>query len=171
MSRRRIWFRFSRNAPRSESERGGSGGTRVSGLGARPRINRGRPQGHLRRRRSSTMCTDIACVAPPCICPRGARNATPANSRTGPSFLRVLFSTSPPSPGAARPMEPAYLIYQISIDTQRSGVLLLQKRRQFPMGGIARYGPVFLRESWVPHLQFVCCLNNIGSLRSCWRTL
>jgi len=23
---------------------------------------------HLRRWRSSTMCTDIACVAPPCIC-------------------------------------------------------------------------------------------------------
>ena len=27
---------------------------------------------HLRRWRSSTMCTDIACVAPPCICPRPA---------------------------------------------------------------------------------------------------
>ena len=25
----------------------------------------------------------IACVAPPCICPRGARNAAPPNSRTG----------------------------------------------------------------------------------------
>jgi hypothetical protein len=25
----------------------------------------------------------IACVAPPCICPRGARNAIPPNSRTG----------------------------------------------------------------------------------------
>ena len=48
------------------------------------------PQGHLRRWRSSTMYTDIACVAPPCICPRqdrrrqdGARNAAPPNSRTG----------------------------------------------------------------------------------------
>ena len=27
--------------------------------------------------------TDIACVAPPCICPRGARNAAYPNSRTG----------------------------------------------------------------------------------------
>ena len=42
-----------------------------------------RRQGHLRRWRSSTMCIDIACVAPPCICPRGARNAAPPNSRTG----------------------------------------------------------------------------------------
>ena len=40
-------------------------------------------RGHLRRWRSSTMYTDIACVAPPCICPRGARNAAPHNSRTG----------------------------------------------------------------------------------------
>ena len=40
-------------------------------------------RGHLRRWRSSTMYTDIACVAPPCICPRGARNAAPSNSRTG----------------------------------------------------------------------------------------
>ena len=37
-------------------------------------------RGHLRRWRSSTMYTDIACVAPPCICPRGARNAAPPNS-------------------------------------------------------------------------------------------
>ena len=29
-------------------------------------------RGHLRRWRSSTMYTDIACVAPPCICPRSA---------------------------------------------------------------------------------------------------
>ncbi len=54
---------------------------RPSGSGAR---------GHLLRWRSSTMCIDIAGVAPPCICPRqdrrrrdGARNATPPNSRTG----------------------------------------------------------------------------------------
>ena len=40
------------------------------------------PRGDLRRWRSSTMYTDIACVAPPGISPRGARNATPANSRT-----------------------------------------------------------------------------------------
>ena len=40
-------------------------------------------RGHLLRWRSSTMCTNIACVAPPCICPRGARNAAPPNSRTG----------------------------------------------------------------------------------------
>ena len=47
-------------------------------------------RGHLLRWRSSTMYTDIACVAPPCICPRqerrrrdGARNAAPPNSRTG----------------------------------------------------------------------------------------
>jgi hypothetical protein len=46
--------------------------------------------GHLRHWRSSTMTTDIACVAPPCICPRqecrsrdGDRNAAPLNSRTG----------------------------------------------------------------------------------------
>ena len=32
--------------------------------------------GHLLCWRSSTMCIDIACVAPPCICPRGARNPT-----------------------------------------------------------------------------------------------
>jgi DNA-binding MarR family transcriptional regulator len=32
--------------------------------------------------RSSTMYIDIACVAPPCICPRGARNAMPPNTRT-----------------------------------------------------------------------------------------
>ena len=32
--------------------------------------------------RSSTMCIDIACVAPPGICPRGARNAMPPNTRT-----------------------------------------------------------------------------------------
>ena len=43
-------------------------------------------RGHLRRWRSSTMYGDIACVAPPCICPRGARNAAPPNSRTG-SYL------------------------------------------------------------------------------------
>ena len=30
-----------------------------------------------------TMCTDIACVALPCICPFQARNAAPSNSRTG----------------------------------------------------------------------------------------
>ena len=40
-------------------------------------------EGHLRRWRYSTMCPDIACVAPPCICPLGARNAAPPNSRTG----------------------------------------------------------------------------------------
>jgi len=39
--------------------------------------------GHLLRWRSSTMYTDIACVAPPCIYPRGARNAAPPNSRKG----------------------------------------------------------------------------------------
>ena len=47
-------------------------------------------RGHLLRWRSLTMCIDIDCVAPPCSCPRqerrrrdGARNAAPANSRTG----------------------------------------------------------------------------------------
>ena len=39
-------------------------------------------RGDLRRWRSSTMYTDIGCRAPPGISPRGARNATPANSRT-----------------------------------------------------------------------------------------
>ena len=32
---------------------------------------------------SSTMCIDIACVAPPCICPCQARNAAPSMTRTG----------------------------------------------------------------------------------------
>ena len=40
-------------------------------------------RGHLRRCRASTMYTDIACGPAPGICPRGARNATPCNSRTG----------------------------------------------------------------------------------------
>ena len=40
-------------------------------------------RGHLRRWCSSTMYIDIACVAPPCICLRGARNAIPPNTRTG----------------------------------------------------------------------------------------
>ena len=40
-------------------------------------------QGHLGRWRSSTMYRDITCVAPPRICPCGARNAAPPNSRTG----------------------------------------------------------------------------------------
>ena len=40
-------------------------------------------RGHLLRCRSSTMYTDIACVAAPRICPLGARNAAPRNSRTG----------------------------------------------------------------------------------------
>ena len=40
-------------------------------------------RGHLLRWRSSTMYTDIACVAPPCIYPRSARNEAPVNSRTG----------------------------------------------------------------------------------------
>jgi hypothetical protein len=46
-------------------------------------------RGHLRRWRSSTMCVDIACVAPPGIYPRqerrrrdGARNAIPPNTWT-----------------------------------------------------------------------------------------
>ena len=39
--------------------------------------------GRLRRWRSSTMLSGIACVAPPCIQPHGARNATDDNSRTG----------------------------------------------------------------------------------------
>jgi len=38
---------------------------------------------HLLRCRSSTMHKDIACVAPPCIWPRSARNAVPSNPRTG----------------------------------------------------------------------------------------
>jgi hypothetical protein len=41
------------------------------------------PRGHLRRWRSSTIYPDIACVATSCICPRGARNAMPPNSRIG----------------------------------------------------------------------------------------
>jgi cephalosporin-C deacetylase-like acetyl esterase len=44
-------------------------------------------RGHLLRWCSSTMCNDIACVAPPCICPRQARNAAPSNSRTGSLLL------------------------------------------------------------------------------------
>ena len=37
----------------------------------------------LRRWRSSTMVTDIACAAPPCICPRSVHNSTSSNSRIG----------------------------------------------------------------------------------------
>jgi len=40
-------------------------------------------RGHLLRYRSSTMCTDIACVAVPRIYPRGARNATHCTCTTG----------------------------------------------------------------------------------------
>jgi len=40
---------------------------------------------HLRRCRSSTM-SRIACVAAPCICRRGARNATHAMTRTGSKY-------------------------------------------------------------------------------------
>jgi hypothetical protein len=40
-------------------------------------------QGHLLRYRSSTICTDIACVAVPRIFPRGARNATRCTFTTG----------------------------------------------------------------------------------------
>ena len=40
-------------------------------------------RGHLRCWHSSTMYIDIACVAPPGICPRDARNAAVPNSRTG----------------------------------------------------------------------------------------
>jgi len=47
-------------------------------------------KGHLLRWRSSTMCTDIACVAPPCICPFQARNAAPSNSRTGSKLAYCL---------------------------------------------------------------------------------
>ena len=39
--------------------------------------------GHLRCCRASTMYTDIACGPAPSICPCGARNAAPLNSRTG----------------------------------------------------------------------------------------
>jgi hypothetical protein len=31
---------------------------------------------------ASLGCIDIACVAPPCICPRQARNAAPSITRT-----------------------------------------------------------------------------------------
>ena len=58
-------------------------------------------RGHLRRWRSSTMCTDIACVAPPCICPPGTRNATPPNSRTDSQSVSVakrLFRIRPAQP-------------------------------------------------------------------------
>ena len=40
-------------------------------------------RGHLLRYRSSTMCTDIACVAVPRIYPRGARNAAHCTFTTG----------------------------------------------------------------------------------------
>ena len=42
-------------------------------------------RGHLLCWCSSTMCTDIACVALPRIYPRGARNATPPSPRIGSS--------------------------------------------------------------------------------------
>ena len=47
---------------------------------------------HLRRWCSSTMYTDIACVAPSCICPRGARNAAPLILGQTPSGLQRRFS-------------------------------------------------------------------------------
>jgi hypothetical protein len=40
-------------------------------------------QGHLLRYRSSTMCSDIACVAVPRIYPCGARNAAHCTFTTG----------------------------------------------------------------------------------------
>jgi len=40
-------------------------------------------RGHLLCWRSSTMHTGIACVAPPCICPRAARNAAHCTFTTG----------------------------------------------------------------------------------------
>ena len=40
-------------------------------------------RGHLPCWYSSTMCTDIACVAPHCICPRGARNAAHCTFNAG----------------------------------------------------------------------------------------
>jgi len=40
-------------------------------------------RGHLLRCRSSTMHTGIACVAPPRIYPRGARNAARCTFTTG----------------------------------------------------------------------------------------
>ena len=52
-------------------------------------------RGHLLRYRSSTMYCDIACVAPPRIYPRGARNAAPPSPRAGSSGpAGVLDSTS-----------------------------------------------------------------------------
>ena len=58
-------------------------------------------RGQLRRWRSTTRTSDIASVAPPCICPRqerrrrdGARNAAPPNSRTGSKNQADLTSPS-----------------------------------------------------------------------------
>ena len=109
--------------PRGNYKRAGTGVQVLKGVGACPRIRRGRAHGacmvSARReeeamsihivddeqrsdRRATpmrppgsglegasaslallTMCTDIACVALPCICPFQARNAAPFNSRTG----------------------------------------------------------------------------------------
>jgi hypothetical protein len=57
--------------------------TSNAGIARNPHAPFGFRRGHLRHWRSSTMYTDIACVALTCICPRGARNATFPNSRTG----------------------------------------------------------------------------------------
>jgi hypothetical protein len=46
-------------------------------------------RGHLRCWRSSTMYIDIACIAPPSICPRRAWNAAHYNSRTRSQIRQV----------------------------------------------------------------------------------
>jgi len=68
------------------------------------------PRGHVRRWRSATMTSDIAGVAPPCICPRqerrrrdGARIAAPPNSRTG-SYACTI---GVPGEFSLRPLWPA----------------------------------------------------------------
>ena len=55
-------------------------------------------RGHLLRYRSSTMYSDIACVALPCIYPRGARNAAPPSPRAGSSGPAGVLDSTPRSP-------------------------------------------------------------------------
>jgi hypothetical protein len=51
---------------------------------ARTRISSGSGRrGGICRVGAPRRCHHIACVAPLCICPRGARNAAPPDSRTG----------------------------------------------------------------------------------------
>jgi hypothetical protein len=64
----------------------------ICGVGAPRRCTPTSPASRRLASGSSTMYSNIACVAPPCICPRGARNAMPPNSRTGSQVMLMPLS-------------------------------------------------------------------------------